>query len=108
MARFWQPGQEHERRARPHPPQPPPPRGPLERDAPKDRRLARRELVGGGERGARREGEAPVLVALAVDREAELVPPARVERERAEVDRERHVDRGPRLQPGRAADLEPA
>ena len=56
--------------------------------------------------GPHAEGEAPVLVTLTVDREPPLVAAARLERQRARVDREGQLERRPRLDPGRAADLE--
>ena len=52
------------------------------------------------------EGEPPVLVALAVDREPPFVAAARLERQRAGVDRERQLERCARLDPRGAADLE--
>src|SRR5512132_1844863 len=53
-----------------------------------------------------REGQAPVLVGPAVDRQPPLVAPARLDRERPRVDGEWKIEWGPRLQAGRPADLE--
>ena len=52
------------------------------------------------------EGEPPVLVALAVDRQPPFVAAARLERERARVDRERQLERRAGLDAGGTSDLE--
>src|SRR5581483_12193031 len=57
--------------------------------------LPRHGRRAGGER------KAPVLAALVVDRQPPLVPAAGREGQGADGDRERHVDRGPGLYPGR-------